>query len=69
MKSSGKYNMKRWEEGECTLHCWPNLSEICDCSIPFYEIQKHLVDGGYNRGILRYPGKRKLLFEIEKKES
>ena len=21
MKNSGKYNTKRWEEGECTLHC------------------------------------------------
>ena len=32
MKSSGKYNLKRWEEGECTLHCWPKSSEIYDCS-------------------------------------
>ena len=24
MKSSGKYNTKRWKEGECNLNCWPN---------------------------------------------
>ena len=35
MKSSGKYNTKRWEEGECTLHCWPWSSEIYDYSRPF----------------------------------
>ena len=37
MNSSGKYNTKRWEVGECTLHCWPKSSEICDCSRLFYE--------------------------------
>ena len=37
IKSSGKKNTKRWEEAECTLHCWPKSSDICDCSRPFWE--------------------------------
>ena len=35
IKSSGKKNTKRREEAECTLHCWPKSSDICDCSRPF----------------------------------
>ena len=35
MNNSGKYSMIGWEEGECTLQCWPKSSEICDCSRPF----------------------------------
>ena len=37
IKSSGKKNTKRREEAECTLHCWPKSSDICDCSRPFWE--------------------------------
>ena len=37
MKSSEKYNMKKYEEGECTSHCRLKSSEICDCSRPFQE--------------------------------
>ena len=29
------WKTKRLEEGECTLHCWPKSSEICDCGRPF----------------------------------
>ena len=48
IKSYGKYNTKRWEEGECTLYYWPKSSEICECSRPFQEFERHLVDGGRN---------------------
>ena len=35
IKSSLKHDTDRWEEGECTLHCLPKSSEICDCIRPF----------------------------------
>ena len=69
MKSSGKYNTKRWEEGECTLHCWPKSSEIYDCSRPVSGILKASIRWWLQwRNI--YPGRgNSVLFEIEKKES
>ena len=41
MKSSGGKD-ERWEEGECTLHRWPKLWEICGCTRPFSEFKRHL---------------------------
>ena len=34
VKSSAKYKTKRWEEDECTLHCWRKSFEICGGSRP-----------------------------------
>ena len=44
MKISGKY--ERREERECTLHHCPKSWESCDCTRPFQELQRHLVDSG-----------------------
>ena len=37
MKSSGKY--ERWEEGECTLHRWLKLWEICGGARQFWNFK------------------------------
>ena len=40
IKSSGRY--ERWEEFS-TLYRWPKSFEICGCTRPFWEFQRHLV--------------------------
>ena len=39
---------KRWEEGECAFRCWPKSWEICGCTRPLLEFERHLVDSGHN---------------------
>ena len=73
----GLKQLKIWVEGECTLHTWPRSSEMCDCSRPYQQVCRYLVTVnallmGYdsdNLASVSGKRKRKLLFDLKKKES